>query len=148
MSDKTKFAISAAIDALGSGAPRKTNGKITAINIAREAGVSKATLYRYLGIYSDLAEEFEAVRSRGITTNDDAPVTVDDALAHAKTEIVALRKLISNMKDAADKNDKLKSHQILVLWKENQRLNAYIERIESTQENSKMFAINGRGTGE
>ena len=148
MTDKTKLAISAAIDALGRGVPTKTNGKITAINLAREAGVSKATLYRYFEHNADLASDFEAVKSRGATPNDDAPVTLADALENAKVEIASLRKLISDMKEAAAKNDKLESHQVFVLWKENQRLSEYIKRMESKGGKSNPFSNRGRTSDE
>jgi len=144
MADKTKLAISTAIDTLGRGASRKTNGKITAVNLALEAGVSKATLYRYFDDNPDLLKDFEAVKSRGVNSDGDAPVTMDDALRNAKDEIAALRKMISDMKDAADKDDKLRSHQIFVLWKENQRLNAQLKRMESKDDKSNLFPINGR----
>lgn len=146
MADKTKIAISTAIDALGRRESRKTNGKITAVNVALEAGISKATLYRYFESNADLLSDFEAVKARGVSSSDIAPVTVDDALKNAKDEIEALRKLISDMKDAADKNDKLKSHQILVLWKENHRLNAHIKRMESRDVKGNIFPFNGNAS--
>lgn len=45
MADKNHQAIIDALDLLARGASTKTNGKITSVNLAREAGVSRATIY-------------------------------------------------------------------------------------------------------
>jgi len=46
MKDRTYQAVLDALDLLATARPAKTNGKVTAVNLAKEAGISKATLHK------------------------------------------------------------------------------------------------------
>lgn len=75
MADKNHQAIIDALDLLARGASTKTNGKITSVNLAREAGVSRATIYRYLDEFTDLNDAFESLKKNGLQRTDNAPIT-------------------------------------------------------------------------
>jgi AcrR family transcriptional regulator len=134
MNDKNYQAIVDALDLLGSGKHAISNGKITALNVAIEAGISKATLYRYFDRVEQLRKGFESIRRRGINFEDEAPDTPVRAYLHVKTEIKHLRDELATEKRRSTESDRLKSHQLLVLWSENERLKNEINRLSRALE--------------
>ena len=128
MKNKTSQAIGDAISRLATGEPLVTNGKMTAINVAREAGISKATLYRYFESDESLRGDFEAV-SRNTVRDPDAPLTVQDALKDAHLEIKDLRRKLAD----AEKLGRVRAQQIFLLWAENKALNTRL-RIQGKAE--------------
>lgn len=128
MKDKTYQAVVDAMDLLATRRPAKTNGKVTAVNVAKEAGVSKATLYRYFGEHVVLRETFEAMRKNGILVPDEVPETIQQAYRLLKGEVKRLRSELAETKRNADQANKLKAHQIQLLWLENERLQKKIQQ--------------------
>lgn len=123
MPDKSYHEIVDAIDLLATGTPKKTNGKITVVNVAAEAGLSKASVYRYFKEHKELEEAYIALRKNGIRRGEAiAPETVEEAYLLLRDEVKHLRSELAEVKRQADQTNKLKSHQILVLWTENERL--------------------------
>jgi predicted nucleic acid-binding Zn-ribbon protein len=128
MTDKTYQAIVDALDILATGAARKTNGKISATNLAKEAGISKATLYRYFGAHAKLQQDFFIIKKNGGSTADVAE-TVQDENAQLKSEIKILRSKVSEQEKMYSLLNTQKAHQTLVLWKEVERLKNECERL-------------------
>ena len=128
MKDKTYQAIVDALDLLASGRAAKTNGKVTAVNVAKEAGVGKATLYRNFDEHSDLRDAFDAMRKNGIRVADEVPESIQQAYRLLKDEVKRLRSELAETKRNADHANKLKAHQILLLWRENERLQSEVRR--------------------
>lgn len=133
MKDKTLQAITDALDLLASGKPAKSNGKITGVNLAREAGVSKATLYRYLDQNADLQEAYNALRKNGVREDVVVPETIEQANRLLKAEVKQLRSELAEVRRQADLSNKLKAHQIQLLWLENERLQGEVARLIARQ---------------
>jgi AcrR family transcriptional regulator len=95
MKDKTKQAIIDAIDQLASAKPLQTNGKVSGVNLAKEAGVSKATLYRYLNENTDLQADYAALRKNGVREKNVVPETLEQAFRLVSDEVKALRSTLS-----------------------------------------------------
>jgi len=129
MKDKTYQLIVNALDLLATGRPEKTNGKITGLNVAREAGVSKATLYRYFDEYSDLRATYEAMRKNGVLVAEEVPETIQHAYRLVKEEVKSLRSELAEMRREAVLNNKLKANQIFLLWTDNERLKGEVARL-------------------
>lgn len=134
MRDKTYQAIVDALDLLASGRAANSNGKVTAVNVAREAGIGKATLYRYFEEHADLRHAFDAMRKNGIRIADDIPETIQQACRILKDEVRRLRSELAETKRNAEQSNKLKAHQIQLLWLNNERLQNELLRLQ-TQRN-------------
>lgn len=141
MPDKNHQAIVDALDVLARGASTKTNGKITGVNLAREAGVSKATLYRYFNEFPDLNEAYEALRRNGIRVTEDVPETLQEAYRLLEQEVKNLRSELSRIKKDAAKLNELKSHQIQLLWMENDRLQGEVMRLRELGMNAEKVTM-------
>ncbi len=131
MADKNHQAIIDALDVLARGASTKTNGKITSVNLAREAGVSRATIYRYLDEFQDLNDAFEALKKNGIQRTDNAPITLLEAYQQRELEVKKLRSELKECKQDIVNINKLRAHQIQLLWMENNRLQDELSRLKS-----------------
>ncbi|MCK2085971.1 HTH domain-containing protein [Aeromonas rivipollensis] len=131
MADKHHQAIIDALDVLARGASTKTNGKITSVNLAREAGVSRATIYRYLDEFQDLNDAFEALKKNGIQRTDNAPITLLEAYQQRELEVKKLRSELKECKQDIVNINKLRAHQIQLLWMENNRLQDELSRLKS-----------------
>jgi AcrR family transcriptional regulator len=131
MADKHHQAIIDALDVLARGASTKTNGKITSVNLAREAGVSRATIYRYLDEFQDLDDAFEALKKNGIQRTDNAPITLLEAYQQRELEVKKLRSELKECKQDIVNINKLRAHQIQLLWMENNRLQDELSRLKS-----------------
>lgn len=119
-----------AIVRLTNGTSKKTDGKITAVNLAKEAGVSKATLYRCFEHHAGIRENYEALRRNGIRLSDCEPITDEHSYHLLKDELRQLRTELTNIKITSDKINKLKAHQILILWMDNERLQNDLDRLQ------------------
>ncbi len=131
MADKNHQAIIDALDVLARGVSTKTNGKITSVNLAREAGVSRATIYRYLDEFQDLNDAFEALKKNGIQRTDNAPITLLEAYQQRELEVKKLRSELKECKQDIVNINKLRAHQIQLLWMENNRLQDELSRLKS-----------------
>lgn len=145
MTDKTCQAIIDALDLLANGTPKKTNGKITGVNVAAEAGVSKATLYRYFDDNNDLKDSYNALRKNGIRITDDAPETIQQAYKLLKDEVKHLRSELAEAKKKAEQTNKLKSHQIQLLWMDNERLKGEVNRLLAKSKSTENVTVLPRG---
>ncbi|MCC0087742.1 HTH domain-containing protein [Aeromonas veronii] len=130
MADKHHQAIIDALDVLARGASTKTNGKITSVNLAREAGVSRATIYRYLDEFHDLNDAFEVLRKNGLQRTDNAPITLLEAYQQRESEVKKLRAELNECKQEIKKINNLRAHQIQLLWMDNERLQAENNRLQ------------------
>lgn len=131
MADKNHQAIIDALDVLARGGSTKTNGKITSVNLAREAGVSRATIYRYLDEFQDLNDAFEALKKNGLQRTDNAPITLLEAYQQRESEVKKLRAELKECKQDIVNINKLRAHQIQLLWMENNRLQDELSRLKS-----------------
>ncbi|PTT49741.1 HTH domain-containing protein [Aeromonas sp. HMWF014] len=129
MADKNHQAIIDALDLLASGASTKTNGKITSVNLAREAGVSRATIYRYLDEFPDLNDAFEALKKNGLQRTDNAPITLLEAYQQRESEVKKLRAELKERKQEITKINNLRANQIQLLWMDNERLQTENNRL-------------------
>lgn len=136
MPDRNYQAIVDALDVLARGASTKTNGKITSVNLAKEACVSRATVYRYLHENADLNEAYEAIRKNGLSCAGDAPVTLLEAYQLQDLEVRSLRVALNQCKKDAAETNKMKAHQIQLLWLENERLRSEVSRLQSLIKNN------------
>lgn len=133
MPDKNYQTIIDALDVLARGASIKTNGKITGVNVAIEAGIAKATLCRYFNEFSELKDSYGKLRRNGVCPSDNPPETLQDAYRHLEKEIKELRLILTEHKKNADKLNKLKSHQIQILWMDNERLSGEVKRLQQPE---------------
>ncbi|WP_041915432.1 HTH domain-containing protein [Aeromonas veronii] len=129
MADKNHQAIIDALDLLARGASTKTNGKITSVNLAREAGVSRATIYRYLDEFTDLNDAFESLKKNGLQRTDNAPITLLEAYQQRESEVKKLRAELKECKQEITKINNLRAHQIQLLWMDNERLQTENNRL-------------------
>ncbi|MEN3802737.1 hypothetical protein ABDZ32_19410 [Aeromonas veronii] len=129
MADKNHQAIIDALDLLARGASTKTNGKITSVNLAREAGVCRATIYRYLDEFTDLNDAFESLKKNGLQRTDNAPITLLEAYQQRESEVKKLRAELKECKQEITKINNLRAHQIQLLWMDNERLQTENNRL-------------------
>jgi hypothetical protein len=141
MKDRTYQAVLDALDLLATARPAKTNGKVTAVNLAKEAGISKATLYRYFDEHADLRNAYDAMRRNGIQVVDEVPETIQHAYRLLKEEVRSLRSELGETKRKANHNNKLKAHQILLLWTENKRLENEVRRLQTLGSKNNVVAF-------
>jgi len=134
MADKNYQTIIDALDLLANGTPKKTNGKITGVNVAAEAGISKASLYRYFNNHKELKNAYDTLQKNGIRLSDVAPETIQQAYSLLKDEVKHLRSELSEVKKKSDQTNKLKSHQIQLLWMDNERLQGVVRFLQSKSE--------------
>lgn len=81
--DKTKQKLIDALDRIVRGRPARTDGKLTPSNLAREAAIGRATLYRF----PDVLAEIERVQNR---TAETAPTNLMEKVRHLEKEVEAL----------------------------------------------------------
>ncbi len=136
MPDKNYQTIVDALDVLARGASKKTNGKITGVNVAKEAGISKASLYRYFKEFPELDDAYRTLRRNGRCLTEDAPETLQDEYRLLMQEVKSLRSVVAQEKKDSAKMNELKSHQIQLLWMDNERLQAEVERLSAQQKQS------------
>ncbi|MGL6523062.1 hypothetical protein [Aeromonas salmonicida] len=129
MADKNHQAIIDALDLLARGASTKTNGKITSVNLAREAGVSRATIYRYLDEFTDLNDAFESLKKNGLQRTYNAPITLLEAYQQRELEVKKLRAELKECKQEITKINNLRANQIQLLWMDNERLQTENNRL-------------------
>lgn len=79
-SGKTRNKIEDALERLRRGIPQRTDGKFTASNLAAEAGIGRATLYRYPD-YIKALEEAEPLVVKGV------PTTPAEMVAHLEGKV-------------------------------------------------------------
>lgn len=139
-----------AIKMLASGMSSRTDGRITGVNLAHEAGISKAGLYRYLKAYPLLQEEYEAIRRNGIKVsmqpdlpspslqsnsdsesplldpNEKLPATYEDAII----ELRALREDLKKLNKNSGVDPKAMANQILLLTSHNRKLQSDVDRLK------------------
>ncbi len=89
-------ALSAAMDRLLEGKPVKSDGRLTIANLAREAGVSRATANRATNILTKFRQAVEQKRVMEQTTNS-APLSSEDErrIAHVRAQQIQARALLS-----------------------------------------------------
>lgn len=122
MSDINYNSICAALDALESGALNESGGKVTGVNLARIAKVSKATLYRYLERNQELQERYSSLRkSTRPFRQAGATGATAETLSLSET-VEALRSEMAQLRRVSEEKHKLHLHQIQILWMENRRL--------------------------
>lgn len=131
MKDKTYQSIVSALELLASGRPAKTNGKVNKANLIKEAGISKATLYRYFKEDSELREAFDGIDNNGTRESDAEPATLQQAHRLLKEEVDRLKSELSEVKRNAEHANKVKAHQIQLLWLENERLRSESLRLQN-----------------
>lgn len=124
-----------AIERHGAGTARRTNGKISDVNIAREAGVSRATFYRYLKKHTALQNQLDAIQGNKPAPLTEPPQTIQEALEMAKKEIKELRIDIKNKNQEAETREKLFGNQLFLLKRES---------IAVTDQNRRLENINAR----
>jgi len=122
MTDRNKSAIIDALNQLASAKPTRTNGKITGVNLAKEAGVSKATLYRHLNSYAELRDAYNTLRKNGVQTDAVIPETLEQAFRLATNEVKTLRSTLSSERAENERMTKLRANQVQLLWLEVERL--------------------------
>lgn len=83
--DKTKQKLIDALDRIVRGRPARTDGKLTPSNVAREAIVGRATLYRF----PDVLAEIERAQNR---TGETAPTNLMENVRYLKKEVETLRR--------------------------------------------------------
>lgn len=132
MKDRTHRAIINAMDLLATGRSANTNGKVTAVNVAKEAGIGKATLYRYFEEHADLRQAYDAMRKNGIRLVDEVPETIQQAYRMLKDEVKRLRTELAEARRIADQGNELKAHQIQLLWTDNERLKKQVSRLQNS----------------
>lgn len=132
MKDKTYRAIVDALILLKAGNAEKSNGKISGVNLAKEAGISKATLYRYLETNSDLQESYDDLRRHGSSIRDAISTNVTQENRILRQEVIRLRSEMADMRRQLSQLNSLKAHQIHLVWLENKKLKEELLRRTSS----------------
>ncbi|MBK6716231.1 MAG: hypothetical protein IPG57_14350 [Burkholderiales bacterium] len=129
MKDRTFQAIFDALDRLASGRPSKGSGKVTGVNLVKESGVSKATLYRYLEKNLDLRDAYDTLRRNGVRADDAVPENQEQANRLMSDEVKQLRSALVESRRQLEQEKKLRAHQIELLWLGNERLRTEVDRL-------------------
>ncbi|CAJ8261725.1 Uncharacterised protein [Burkholderia pseudomallei] len=122
MKDATHGAIDDALNRLASKQPSRTNGKVTGINVAYEAGIAKATLYRYFDSHPGLRDKYNTLRKGGIDATKIASDAQSPSTGPSREDAETLRKALAEAERAAEKSRQLLAHQVELLWLDNERL--------------------------
>lgn len=136
MKDSTYQAIDGALDGMGNERATTIRSKVSGIEVAQRARVSKATLYRYLDAHPALRNKYNTLRTNVDLPNVDVPnEPTPEALvrAHhtAEDEVNRLRTALAEAVRAAERSDKLSAHQIELLWLDNERLRRELQNVSS-----------------
>ncbi|MFM0524807.1 hypothetical protein PQR11_07490 [Paraburkholderia strydomiana] len=136
MKDSTYHAIENALDGMGNGRATTIRSKVSGIEVAQRARVSKATLYRYLDAHPALRNKYNTLRTNVDLPDVDVPnEPTPEALvrAHdtAEDEVNRLRTALAEAVRAAEQSDKLSAHQIELLWLDNERLRRELQNVSS-----------------
>ena len=92
---KTENKLFDALDRIASGNSKFTNGKLSQENVAKEAGVSRATFNRYQGV----VDEFNRLKDSGRSgENLDSPLTIQDKNKELQQVNIELRRVIASDK--------------------------------------------------
>lgn len=139
MSDNAHKSIEAAINRLQSGVCSPKKGRITAGSVAKEAHVSRATLYRIMmsdeaakGKGLGLWSRFEKLRDNGATVPRIAPETIEEALSASKSENKALRSKIRDLENFCTQQVKLRSQMTYLFHRVVKRLEETIKNNETS----------------
>ncbi len=89
VSRPTELALRAAMDRLLSGCPKATDGRLTIVNLAIEAGVSRATANRAGQALIDFRRAIVDARPQRTTTNQIAPPVDEDKERRAIENLLA-----------------------------------------------------------
>lgn len=108
-------AIDGALDRLMSGMTRHSNGKVTVVNIAKEACVGRATVYRSFAEHTDLKTKYDNLATQGSSKAIEPPQTPHEAFLQARDEIKRLRRELKDVRRQADEQQKLSANMIFVL---------------------------------
>ncbi|POB00452.1 MULTISPECIES: hypothetical protein [Chromobacterium] len=122
MKQSSYDAIDAAIERHANGTAKLTDGKITHVNIAKEAKVGRATVYRCFDEHAALKEKFEKLKKNGLNQTQEPPQTLHEAFLAAKKEIKQLRDNLKEEKQRSEHKEKLSANMIFILKREIQRL--------------------------
>lgn len=144
-SSKTERLLFDALDRLVAGDPRKTDGKVTQENIAKEAGVSRATFNRY----DKVVQEYQRVKSRGAQQEEVRPFTLEDKNRELQDANTQLRRQATQDREAYKTHLESARQEIMVL---NLALKARDETIAAKDreiaqlKKTLMLAKNGAGS--
>lgn len=130
MSDTTLNQITDALDRLASGNVINCNGKINSVNLAKESGISKATLYRYFQANKKLRDDLKALKKYGVKAGS-GPETIEQENVELKKEVKRLRSKIAEIEREFSLINNVKAHQIFVLHTENSKLISEVEKLEN-----------------
>lgn len=140
MKDSTYKALAAAVDAFVRNQGVGT-AKVSISKIAKTANISRATAYRYFDEKNGLAEVLNAL-NKSCSREAVVPIGESSVDRSSGDEVKRLKKELSNEKKAFECTNKLKSHQIELLWLENERLNKLVkELVRNAAENSNVVNL-------
>ncbi|WP_244786052.1 hypothetical protein [Cupriavidus pauculus] len=108
-------AIDSALDRHKSGMTRHSNGKVTVVNVAKEARVGRATVYRCFAEHTDLKTKYDDLCTYGASKAAKPPQTPHEAFLQARDEIKRLRQELKDVKRQADEQRTLSANMIFVL---------------------------------
>jgi hypothetical protein len=121
-------AIDGALDRHKSGMTRHSNGKVTVVNIATEARVGRATVYRCFAEHSELKTKYDNLCTQGPSKALEPPQTPHQAFLQARDEIKRLRQELKDVRQQADEQRTLSANMIFVLKRK-------IEVVETANKN-------------
>jgi len=108
---KTERALFDALDLLVSGNPARTDGAFTQENIAKEAGVTRATFNRY----DKVVEEYQRIKRRHAGTEDAVPLTIQDQNRALQETHIQLQRTAADNKAEYTKHLVAARDEIMVL---------------------------------
>lgn len=129
MKDRTRQAIVDALEHFVDVGCAVGSRRLTVVNLSRESGVSKATLYRYLERDDELRARYEELRRSRFKSSDSVSLDGEQSEEGLTAEVRRLRSELADVKRDFHNSSKIKSHQIFLLWSENKRLKAEIARM-------------------
>lgn len=141
MKQSSYDAIYAAIERHANGAAKLTDGKITHVNIAKEAKVGRATVYRCFDEHAPLREKFEKLKKNGPNQTQEPPQTLHEAFLAAKKEIKQLRNDLKEEKQRSEQMEKLSANVIFILKREILRLETANMQLKKSQPTSSIIHL-------
>lgn len=126
-SDKTKVKIEDALERLRRKTPQRTDGKFTASNLAAEAGIGRATLYRY-------PEYLKALEEAGPLVIKGVPTTPSEMIAYLEGKVREHQKEVEELRSQRKEREAHFKQQIDILVQHIQALALTVKEQRKTIE--------------
>ncbi|HDR9104576.1 TPA: hypothetical protein QDB04_001395 [Burkholderia vietnamiensis] len=134
-------AIDGALDRHKSGMTRHSDGKVTVVNIAKEASVGRATVYRSFAEHPDLKAKYDNLSTQRSSKAVEPPQTPHEAFLQARDEVKRLRQELKDERRQAEERHKLSANMIFVLKRKIQVVETENKNLRDNQSRSTVIQL-------